>query len=177
MNGPGKLLITADEVRAAVARVAANIRQAFAGRELSVVCVLDGALLFTADLVRQLDLPLRIETVSARSYRGADTTGGDLVVHAEGLSRLAGRHVLIVDDILDTGRTLVRLREAISAVRPASLASAVLLDKPGRRAVDIRADFVGIEIPDLFVVGYGMDHDGRWRNLQNIFALDEPPAG
>ena len=168
------------DIAAAVRRVAEGVlddlHRDAAGGELTVVAVLNGALVFSADLVRHLDLPLRIETVRARSYRGDATTPGDLRVRMDDVGALAGRHVLLVDDILDTGRTMERLRAEIRAQGPASVRIAVLLDKPDRRAVDVEADYVGFEIPDVFVVGYGLDHDERYRNLPDIHELRDGGA-
>jgi hypoxanthine phosphoribosyltransferase len=168
----GRELISARRIRAAVAAIGAQVRATYGGEELTIVSVLDGAILFTADLLRELDMPVRVETVSARSYRDAATAPGQLSLGLERLHGLVDRHVLIVDDILDTGRTLERLRREIGARRPRSLRIAVLLEKPCRRAAHVRVDFRGFEIPDRFVVGYGMDHDGRYRNLRGIRVLD-----
>jgi hypoxanthine phosphoribosyltransferase len=169
----GRVLIPATAIRAKVVTLAHRLRAACAGEDLTVLVVLDGALLFAADLVRALDMPLRVETIAARSYRAAATRPGLLTLRLECAERLHGRHVLVVEDILDTGRTLSAILEAVSRAGPASLRSVVLLDKPERRVVPVRADFVGFEIPDAFVVGYGMDHDGRFRNLPDIRVLDE----
>lgn len=171
----GPVLVGRRHIAAAVRRVAEGILDDLhaeaGGGELTVVSVLNGALVFTADLVRHLDVPLRIETVRARSYRGDATTPGDLALRMEDVGALAGRHVLLVDDILDTGRTMHRLRAEIRQRGPASVRIAVLLDKPARRAVEIEADHVGLEIPDVFVVGYGLDHEERFRNLPDIHEL------
>jgi hypoxanthine phosphoribosyltransferase len=169
----GRKLIPGHRIRAEVTALGRRISAAFAGKELTVVCVLDGALLFTADLVRELELPLRLETVAARSYRDGATAPGALQLRLECAERLRGRHVLVVDDILDTGRTLAAARDAIRMAEPASLRIAVLLDKPKRRVVPVQADYVGFEIPDVFVVGYGMDHDGHYRNLPDVCVLSE----
>ncbi|MHC5212393.1 MAG: hypoxanthine phosphoribosyltransferase [Planctomycetota bacterium] len=169
----GRTLISSRRIHAEVAALGQRVRTAYAGKDLTVVCVLDGALVFTADLVRELDVPVRIETVMARSYRGGTTTPGELQMRLECAARLRGRHVLVVEDILDTGRTLAAVRRAILEAGPTSLRVAVLLDKPSRRVEPVHADFVGFEIPDVFVVGYGMDHDGQYRNLPDIRALTD----
>ncbi|GJM21418.1 MAG: hypoxanthine phosphoribosyltransferase [Planctomycetota bacterium] len=159
------------ELHKAVSHVGRQINDYYGEKELTVVAVLHGAIVFTADLIRELRMPVRIETVTASSYHRDARRPGDLVVRMEEKQHLRGRHVLLVDDILDTGGTLSRLREEIAAFEPASLRIAVLLDKPSRREVDVHADFAGHEIPDLFVVGYGLDLDGRYRNLPQILAL------
>ena len=169
---PGsRVLYDREALRRAVDGLGTQIRAAYGDTPLTVVAVLHGALVFCADLIRRLDMPLELETVTARSYRGDATRPGDLKLRLEDPAHLRGRHVLIVDDILDTGRTLARITAALAAHRPASLRSAVLLDKPSRRLEAVTADFIGLEVPDLFVVGYGLDHDGRWRNLPDIHAL------
>jgi hypoxanthine phosphoribosyltransferase len=169
----GRTLIPADQIRTAVATLGAHVRAAYAGRDLTMLCVLDGAMLFAADLLRELDMPVRVATVAARSYRGRATVPGRLDVRLDRAGALRGRHVLVVDDILDSGRTLAGLCDAIGAAGPASLRVAVLLDKPARRVVPVHADFVGFQVPDVFVVGYGMDHDGHHRNLPDIRVLQD----
>jgi len=160
------------EIRRAVSRLGGDVRSAYEGQELTVVAVLHGAMVFTADLIRELDMPVFLETVTASSYRGEATRPGDLEVRMESAAHLRGRHVLLVDDILDTGRTLCWLRSELERYEPHSLRIAALLDKPSRRVEPVRADFVGFEIPDEFVVGYGLDYDGRYRNLPDILALN-----
>lgn len=166
-----QVLYSGDEIADAVRRLGAEIRQVYGQQELTVVAVLHGALIFCADLMRQLDMPLRLTTLSASSYRGEATTAGELSVAVDGVAELKGRHVLLVEDILDTGRTLERLSNEVHKVGPASLRIAALLDKPDRRVTEVTADFVGFTIPDLFVVGYGLDFDGRYRNLPEIVAI------
>ena len=117
---------------------------------------------------------LRLGVVLASSYRGSATSPGVLQVHMHPSLDLRGRHVLLLDDILDTGRTLLRLREDLRALEPASVRLVTLVDKPSRRVVPLQADFCGFTIPDLFVVGYGLDWNERYRNLPDIVAL---PAG
>ena len=166
-----QVLFTGAEIAAAVDRLAAEVRAVYGEQELVVIAVLHGGLVFAADLIRRLDLPLRLGVVLASSYRGAATAPGSLQLLLEPTSDVAGRHVLLVDDILDTGRTLTRLREQLLARGPRSVRTAALLDKPSRRAVPIEADFRGLVIPDLFVVGYGLDWNERYRNLPDIVAL------
>lgn len=168
----GKMLFRGGAIAREVARLGREVRAAYGHREITVVTVLHGALVFTADLIRELDMPLRLETVTASSYRGQTTRPNELDVRVTSMEHLAGRDVLVVDDILDTGRTLARVTEDLLRFDPSSLRIAVLLDKPSRREVPVRADFVGFEIPDLFVVGYGLDYDGRFRNLPDILALE-----
>ncbi len=172
---PGcQVLFTGAEIRAAVERLAREIKAVYGDEELTVVCVLHGGLIFAADLMRLLDMPVRLGVVLASSYRGTATSPGDLHVQIHPSLDLAGRHVLLLDDILDTGRTLTRLRDDLRALGPASVRLVTLVDKPSRRVVPLQADFCGFSIPDLFVVGYGLDWNERYRNLPDIVAL---PAG
>jgi hypoxanthine phosphoribosyltransferase len=168
------VLFTTERIRTEVERLAAEVTATYAGEELTVLVVLHGGLVFAADLIRRLDIPLRLDVVMAASYHGRSTDPGALSVRLRPDLEVTDRHVLIVDDILDTGATLARLREQVRERRPRSLRTAVLLDKPSRRAVPIEADFRGLEVPDVFVVGYGLDWDGRWRNLPEIVTLPEP---
>lgn len=160
-----------DEIRHAVDRLGLAIRECYGQRELTVVIALQGALVFAADLIRRLDMPVRLRTVTARSYRGSATTAGSLQLDLSELGEVRGRDVLVVDDILDTGRTMSSLVRALQELSPTSLRSAVLLDKPSRREIPMVADFTGFEIEDHFVVGYGLDHDGLYRNFPFIVAL------
>jgi len=167
----GDMLFRGGHIAREVARLGREVRACYGQGDLTVVTVLHGALVFTADLIRELDMPLRLETVTASSYRGATTHPNELDVRTDSLDHIAGQDVLVVDDILDTGNTMSKVIADVTRFEPRSVRSIVLLDKPSRREVEIRADFVGFEIPDLFVVGYGLDYDGRYRNLPDILTL------
>ena len=160
-----------DEIRRVVDRLGRDLRKEYGQQEVTVVIALKGALVFAADLIRRLDMPVELRTVTARSYHGDARRPGELDLGLADLGDLSGRHVLVVDDILDTGNTLSQLVAAMSERGPASVKSAVMLDKPSRREVPVEADFVGLTIDDLFVVGYGLDFDGLYRNLPYIAAL------
>ena len=166
-----RVLISEDQIRQRVDEVAAKIAQAYAGQPLTIVGVLTGCLVFLADLIRRLDLPLKIALVQASSYRGRATTAGDLHVQDELLPDLKGRHILLIDDILDTGKTLKHLVGHLKSLGVASVQTAVLLRKEGRQEVEIEPDFIGFTIPNEFVVGYGLDYDGRYRNLTSVATL------
>ncbi|MCB9898734.1 MAG: hypoxanthine phosphoribosyltransferase [Planctomycetes bacterium] len=166
------MLFRGGHIAREVARLGREVRAVYGMGEITVVTVLHGALVFTADLIRELDMPVRLETVTASSYRGQTTRPNELDVRVTSLEHLKGKDVLVVDDILDTGNTLSRVTRDLQRFEPRSTRIAVLLDKPSRREVAVTADFVGFEIPDLFVIGYGLDYDGRYRNLPDILALD-----
>lgn len=168
------VLIPEERIRERVDIVAKEIARAYAGQPLTIVGVLTGCLVFLADLIRRLDLPLRIALVQASSYRGHSTTAGDLHVQDELLPDLKGRDILLIDDILDTGKTMRHLVEQMRSLGVASVRTAVLLRKEGRQEVAIEPDFVGFVIPNEFVVGYGLDYGDLYRNLPFIGVLDEP---
>lgn len=163
-------LLDADAIAARVAELAAAIRRDYDGTPLTCLVVLKGAAWFGADLIRLLPESTVVEFVHARSYDGAASTGN---VHIEtGAGPLAaGSHVLLIEDIIDTGHTLAALRARLLAHRPASLKACALLDKPARRQVDAAADYIGFEIPDHFVVGYGLDYNEHYRALPAIYQL------
>ncbi len=167
-----KTLLSTDEIHAGVARLAGEIRDQYAGQSLTVVGVMSGSLVFLADLIRHIREPLRVGVIQARSYRGSATVPGPLEVRTDLLPDIRDRHVLLVDDIFDTGRTLQRLMSSLRELQPASLRAAVLLSKPARHEVETRPDFTVFEIEDVFAVGYGMDYRDAYRNLPHIAALE-----
>lgn len=165
------VLLTEAQLREGVDRLAREIGQRYGQQPLTVVGILTGSLVLLADLIRLLSLPLRVGVVQARSYRGGQTQPGEIAVNAELLPQIAGRHVLLVDDIFDTGATLQRVRQLIEGLGPASVQTAVLLRKPARVEVVMQPDFVGFEVPEAWVVGYGLDYRDRFRNLRYIAEL------
>jgi hypoxanthine phosphoribosyltransferase len=142
----------------------------FAGREMVVVSLLTGTVMFLADLLRNLSLPLRLDFIGVSSY-GAGTESGELVFTKELRLNVRGRDVLLVDDILDTGKTLYHVRNKLRALKPRRIKTCVLLNKTARRVEPVEADYVGFEIPDFFVVGYGLDFAERYRNLPFVGIL------
>ncbi len=175
MSGPGKILVDEAAIRRRVDELAEAIRERFRSRQpMTVLAVLTGSFIFVADLCRRLQIPHRIGVVRASSYRGAALRPTDLRTDISLAPDVRGRHVLLVDDILDTGATLSRLVRELSELAPASITTAVLLRKQGRQTVPIEPDYVGFEIPDLFVVGYGLDYNDDFRHLPYIAALDGP---
>jgi len=177
MTGPPiqiqEVLLTEDAIRGKVSDLGARITTEYAGRELILVCVLRGAVVFTADLMRRIDLPLSVDFVHASSY-GRGTEPGRVRVNRDIAADIRGKHVLLVDCIIDTGETLDFLLRRYRAMAPASLNAAVLLDKQMRRRVPVPLAYRGFAIPDRFVVGYGLDCAGQFRNLPHVAAIIPP---
>jgi len=165
-------LLSQDEIRDAIERLAGQLRAKYGQRPLTIVGILTGSLVMLADLIRRLDMPLRVAVIQARAPREKPTGRAALVIDDKLLATVAGRDVLVVDDIFDTGRTLVDALAHLAEHRPASVRTAVLLRKIGRCEVAIVPDHVMFDIPDEFVVGYGLDYDDRYRNLPFVAALD-----
>lgn len=165
-----RVLITDAQLAGRVKKMSAEIENDFRGREMVVVSLLSGTVMFLADLIRHLSLPLRLDFIGVSSY-GSGTTSGELVFTKELRIDVRGRDVLLVDDILDTGRTMQRVLTKLRPLKPRRIKTCVLLDKPARRVEKVRADYVGFEIPDLFVVGYGLDYAERYRNLPFVGVL------
>jgi hypoxanthine phosphoribosyltransferase len=161
-------LISAERIQRRVDELAQQMMRDYGHRPVTIVGVLTGSILFLADLMRRLDLPLRIALIQAFSYRGAATRPGELRIQADLLPDLRGRDLLLIDDILDTGHTLDHLVRYMRSLNPASLRVAVLLRKVGRQEVALEPDYCGFEIPDEFVVGYGLDYNDEHRNLPYI---------
>ena len=167
-----KTLLSKEDLHDGVMRMADEISACYADRQLTIVGVLTGSVVLMADLIRVIDLPMRVGVLQASSYRGATTTRGQLVINSELMLDISSRDVLLVDDIFDTGHTLVRTLEKMRELRPTSIKSAVLLRKNGRQEIDYTPDFVAFDIPDEFVVGYGLDYEDMYRNLPFLAALE-----
>ncbi len=165
-----RILITEEQIARRIRELARDINRDFARRDTVVIGVLTGTVMFLADLIRNLDLPLRLDFVGVSSY-GADTTSGGLTLTKSTRLDVRGRDVLVVDDILDTGKTLDHVVTLLRQFKPRRLRTCVLLDKKARRQVKIRVDYTGFQIHDEFVVGYGLDFAERYRNLPFIAAL------
>ncbi|MFT4641289.1 MAG: hypoxanthine phosphoribosyltransferase [Verrucomicrobiales bacterium] len=153
--------------------LARQITEDYRGKEITALAVLHGSIIFMADLLRRIPLPLQMESLNVSSYHGGTESSGTVTFH-QSLPDLRGKHVLVMDDILDTGRTLHAIRQRImEEMQPASFRVCVLLQKRKERAKEVEADYVGFEIDDEFVVGYGLDYQGRYRNLPYIGVLNE----
>jgi hypoxanthine phosphoribosyltransferase len=167
-----KVLLSKEDLHDGVTRIADEIAACYSDRQLTIVGVLTGSVVLMADLIRMIELPMRVGVLQASSYRGATTTRGELVINSELMLDISGRDVLLVDDIFDTGHTLVQVLDKMRDFGPTSIRSAVLLRKHGRQEVDYQPDFVAFDIPDEFVVGYGLDFEDMYRNLPHVAALE-----
>ena len=165
-----RILITDREIARRIRAMSVDIARDFTEREMVVVSLLNGTVMFLADLIRNLSLPLRLDFIGVSSY-GAGTESGELVFTKELRLDVRGRDVLLVDDILDTGKTLYRVRNKLRALKPRRIKTCVLLNKAARRVEPVEADYIGFEIPDFFVVGYGLDFAERYRNLPFVGVL------
>ncbi|MGQ9523353.1 MAG: hypoxanthine phosphoribosyltransferase [Armatimonadota bacterium] len=170
-------LLTREQISVRVRELAAQISHDYAGREPVLVGILRGAVVFLADLMREMTISATIDFMAISSYGDASTSSGEVRLLKDLDESIEGKDVLVVEDIVDSGRTLQFLLNTLEVRRPRSLKVCTLLDKPSRRVVDLSADYVGFQIPDLFVIGYGLDWAGRFRNLPYIAALTETNGG
>ena len=167
----GETLVDRDELQRRIAELGAELSRDYRGRELFMVGVLKGAVLFLADLMRHIDVPCEIDFMAVSSYGSQTDTSGVVRILKDLDASIEGRHVLIVEDIIDSGLTLHYLMRSLRARGPASLEVCALLTKPERLRVDLSPRYVGFEIPDRFAIGYGLDHAQRYRNLDYVAAL------
>lgn len=168
----GKPLFTVEQIQDKVKELARAISDDYQGKDLVVICILRGAFMFTSDLIRNIDVPLTIDFITASSYVKENTTS-EVKVHCDIRESIRGRHVLLVEDIVDSGITLNYIREMMLQREPESLRICGLLDKKKRREVEVRIDYRGFDIPNVFVVGYGLDYDNQYRNLPYIAVFKE----
>ena len=171
MTQPGRVLISEPELQARIAGLGADLARDLERQRPIMVGVLQGAFLFMADLIRAIPIELTTDFIGVASYSGAKTSGQVRIVSDLSVS-IEGRDVVIVEDIVDTGLTLTYLKRTLEARHPRSLRVCVLVDKVERRQVDVVVDYVGFTIPNVFVVGYGFDHEGLYRNLPYVAALE-----
>ncbi len=165
-----RLYITEQQILAAVKQIAAKINQDYAGKTPLIVPILNGSFMFASDLVKELDCQCEISFIKASSYRGTSSTGE--LTSLIGINEdVKGRDIILVEDIIDTGHTLAKIVPSTEALGPASVKVATLLFKPKALKTDLRIDYVGLEIPNEFIVGYGLDYDGLGRNLREIYQV------
>ena len=165
------VLLSEEQIHARTQELGAKISADYAGRELSLICVLKGGVVFLADLIRSVHIPVRIDFMATSSYGAATQSSGVVRILKDLDMTIEGRNVLIVEDIIDTGHTLTYLVRILHERRPASLRICTLLNKPERREIEMPIDYVGFDIPNEFVVGYGLDYNERYRNLPYIGVL------
>ena len=175
MLGMGEVLVGSEEIQEKVREMGERITEDYAGERLLLVGILRGAVVVLSDLMRCVELPCDIDFMDISSYGSGTSSSGMIRIHKDLEEDVAGRHVLIVEDIIDTGLTLSYLKRSLLSRGPASLEICTLLTKPARRQVELDVKYVGFEVPDVFVVGYGIDYDGSYRNLPEIRSL-EPEA-
>jgi hypoxanthine phosphoribosyltransferase len=169
----GEILVQPDDLKQRVRDLGRQVSDAYADRDLLLVGVLKGAVFFLADLMRAIDIPVEVDFMAVASYGSATDSSGVVRILKDLDTPIEGRHVLIVEDIVDSGLTLQYLMRNLGARNPASLDVCALLTKPERRKVELPIRFVGFEIPDRFAIGYGLDHAERYRNLPYVAALVE----
>ncbi len=174
VSGIGETLVETEELRARVAELGVEISRDYAGRDLVLVGVLRGAVLFLADLMREITIECEIDFMALSSYGSSTDSSGVVRILKDLDSSIEGRDVLIVEDIIDSGLTLQYLLRSLRARDPASLEVCSLLTKPERRRVDLPIRYVGFEIPNKFAIGYGLDHAQRYRHLSYVAALENP---
>lgn len=168
-----KILFTTEEIQARVAQMGAQLSEDFKGKDLLVVCVLKGSLYFTADLVRNISIPLIMDFMAVSSYGSSTSTSGIARITKDLDEDIEGRHVILVEDILDTGLTLDYIVKLLKLRNPADIKICALLDKPSKRITSIKSNYTGFTIPNLFVVGYGLDYQHKFRHLPFICTFKE----
>ncbi len=162
-----KTLFTEQEIQVRIKQLAKQISEDYKDKDLLIIGVLKGACIFFSDLIRLIDTPLAIDFFIVSSYSGQESSG-NVEIHFDLREDVKGKDILIVDDIIDTGLTLKRLKECLKEKSPRSIKACALLDKKTKRQVEVEADYIGFEVPDLFAVGYGMDYKNKFRNLPFI---------
>jgi hypoxanthine phosphoribosyltransferase len=170
-NDLERILFDEPTIQRRLDKIAAQISNDYRDRDLTVIAILNGSLIFMADLLRRVPLPLRLDCLSVASYRGKTQTSGDVIFNQVAMPDVVDRHILLLDDILDSGHTLAAIRGKLATANPCTIRVCVLLSKKKERARYIDADYVGFEIEDEFVVGYGLDFKEQYRNLPYVGVL------
>lgn len=167
------IMIPKEEIEEMCKRLGEQISKDYAGREVLLVGVLRGAFVFMADLIRHISVPVRVDFMKVSSYGDGTVSSGEVKIIQDLDESIAGKDVIVVEDIIDSGITLYKLRQVLQTRNPRSLAICAAFDKPSRRRVDIGVDYIGKQIPDEFIVGYGLDYAGLYRNLPDIRYMEE----
>lgn len=170
-NDIQEVLIGEQEVQEKIQELAARISKDYAGKDLLLVCILKGSYIFCADLARKMTIPVSMDFMAVSSYRDAAVSSGAVMIIKDLDSNIAGKHVLIIEDIVDTGLTLKYLLENLKSRQPLSVEVCTLLDKPDRRKVEVPVKYNGFIVPDVFIVGYGLDYQEKYRQLPDVCVL------
>lgn len=168
----GKILFTEEQIRNRAKELAEEIARDYEGEEVILLCTLKGSVLWMADLMKEIPLDVKIDFVSANSYGSATSTSGVVTITKDVDMDLFNKNVIIVEDIVDTGTTLKHLKEYLKERNPKAVKICTMLDKPARRVIDLEPDYIGFTVDDLFVIGYGLDYDQKYRNLPYISYLE-----
>ena len=168
MNTKISVMISEEEINKRVCEIAEQISKDYAGKEVRLICILKGSVFYTCELAKRITIPVTLDFMSVSSYGSGTVSSGTIKIKKDLDDDIEGLDVIVVEDIIDTGRTLSYLLENLKTRSPKSVRLCTLLDKPDRRVVDVKVDYVGFEIPDEFVVGYGLDYDQQYRNLPYI---------
>ena len=172
-----EVMITRDEIDQMCQRLGRQISQDYQDKEVTLIGVLKGAYVFMADLARYLTIPVRIDFMSVSSYGSGTRSSGIVRITKDLDADISDRHIIVVEDIVDSGLTLKHLRQLLGTRNPASIALCTAFDKPERRRVEINVEYVGMKVPDEFIVGYGLDYDGKYRNLPDVCILGDDCQG
>lgn len=167
-----KVLMTEEEVDRKIKEIGLLISKDYEGKEVHIICILRGASFFACELAKRINLPVTIDFMSVSSYGAGTESSGHVKIMKDLEESIEGKDVIVVEDIIDSGRTLSMLLELLKARKPNSIALCTLLDKPERRVVNVDVKYVGFQVPDLFVVGYGLDYDQKYRNLPYIGVVE-----
>ena len=167
-----RVLLSEEEVDSRIREIAAKISRDYAGKEIHLICVLKGGVFFTCELAKRITVPVTLDFMSVSSYGAGTSSSGVVKIGKDLDTTIEGKNVLVVEDIIDSGRTLSYLLQTLKTRNPKSLKLCTLLDKPDRRVCDVKVDYVGFEIPDEFVVGFGLDLDQQYRNLPYIGCVE-----
>lgn len=167
-----RVMIPEAEVDAKIRELAAQITKDYEGKEVHLICILKGSIFFTCELAKRIDLPVTLDFMSVSSYGDGTESTGRVKIVKDLDENIEGKDVIVIEDIIDTGRTLSHLMEVLKVRKPGTLKLCTLLDKPSRRVVDVEVDYTGFEIPDEFVVGYGLDFAQKYRNLPYIGVVE-----
>lgn len=167
-----KVLVSKDQLQQRVRELGAEISRDYEGKELVLICILKGGAVFTSDLMREISFPVGIDYMSVSSYGASSTSSGVITIKKDIDMDIRGKHVLLVEDLIDTGLTLQHLKQLFALREAASVRICTILSKPSRRLVDVPIDYSGIDIPDEFVVGYGLDYAEQYRNLPEVWIVE-----